>query len=362
MTRLKQSITPCGVCPRASRALIVIAAIAATTFGYACEDVTVGQSLFQIERDTHLLCLIAEEDDPVARPLYDRLTAWRDGPAKDINLAIEWLSPRAGDVLWSDYGMSEAPGDLPQVVLVARHALRRIAFVADTWQPGPTDEDLDLLLDSPLRQALRAELPQSLAAIVYAPGDAEDGQGLRSTLESVTEEWARGRVTADGVLHAPQPVPLLQLDRDDARERAVTAFSGADQNRDNWVAVFAGRARMMIPPLRGANITPTRLHEQLDKLVGPCTCIESPGSLGVEIPFLWTSAEQSLISARLTPLYSEISLGERVPPQVDVPIEPSPMPLVALAAVGAMAALAGIAIAAYVWKWKRRVSAMLEEL
>ncbi|MEW6236109.1 MAG: hypothetical protein AB1656_12045 [Candidatus Omnitrophota bacterium] len=261
----------------------------------ACDKMTVRDAAFREERDMHRLCLIAKPDDPQAEAMAKRLDAWFGTAASDFN--AKYLRVDIGDpkIQWRDYGLPSAPPSAPVAVLAGFHALERQAFFIDHWEPEPGDEDLDILTDSPARQRLRQELPRRIAVLLYIPSAEGENPAAARAIEETAAYWNR-RETAGMV--------ILRVSRADKRERLLLAFVGVKENGADWAALAFGRGKLM-PPMQGGEIAKGRMDEQILVLLGDCTCLRSPSSLGVDIPMLWDAAiDDGVIALRADNLAS----------------------------------------------------------
>jgi hypothetical protein len=250
----------------------------------ACINSSVRDGAFLEPRDIHRLCAVLEPDDSVGRGIYERLRDWFQDSGKDLN--IEFLRVVADDptVRWSDYGVPSAPPALPVVVLAGWHPAERRSFFIDYWEPGPSIEDLEILKESPVRQAIRCELVRKLAVLLYVRGTDSDADSAEKVLDSVVDTWSKKE---------PLGVSVVILDRSDERERGLLSFMGVERTGPDWVGVMFGRGKLM-PPLQGTEITEAQLSELIQFLVGECTCLRPPSSFGVDIPMVW---EETLDSA-----------------------------------------------------------------
>ena len=259
----------------------------------ACEDLTVRDAAFLYPRDVHRLCVMANAKDPAGHKTYQRLDAWLLNDGKDLNVQLVRVRADRADVSWKEYGIPSAPPSLPVVVLAGRRTAERRFFFIHHWNPAPSAEDLERLETSPVRQALQRELGRRLAVLLYLPrtsGGAsvpDDGSAARSRpvgasglLQTVVDTWS-ARVS--------QGLALVRVDRSDLREQVLLSFIGVGPTGPDWVAVVFGRGKFM-PPLVGDQITEAGLGEQLEILLGGCTCLRSPVTLGVDLPMRWDEA------------------------------------------------------------------------
>jgi hypothetical protein len=318
----------------------------------ACEGLDVGQALSQLDRDVHSLCVVANGGDAEAHATFERLKTWCEAEAGELNVTVERLTADDTGVFWEDYGLPSAPPDLPVTVFVARHTAGRRAFVVDHWEPGPTPEELANLLDSPLRKAIRTDVPLSRAVLLYAPSTGEHPDAYKEMLEGIVKAWAEKE----------EDVALALLERPAPDERALMAFAGIPESGPTWLGVIAGCGKLLFPPMKGEDITEMAVSQILDLLIQPCTCIADPASLGVDLPMKWGEFEQSLVSALAAPAYSETVVGdaETPPPEIEIPVENPPILLVSMAVLGGLALLAVGVVVLGLWRRQRRQATPLE--
>ena len=126
----------------------------------ACFDLTVRDAAFGEPRDVHLLGVIAAADDPAGVEIYLRLEKWLSESGQELNIELQRVDAHDPDVPWMDYGIPSAPPALPVVVLAGRGStfLARPNFLVDHWEPGPGDEELEVLRSSPARKEICSEL------------------------------------------------------------------------------------------------------------------------------------------------------------------------------------------------------------
>ena len=208
---IMQRVWASGISP--TRACVVAALVVLpAACVWACEGLTVAMALFENRRDVHSLLVIGPENDPLTDADYERLRAWSSGTAEDLNLAIQRISTDDPAVVWSDHGFEQAPDTTRLTVLVARHPASALNLVVDRWDPAPTDEDLEVLRESPLRERLRIETIANLAVLVHVPGaDAGtppgSGRCLRTSCKpgtpSVTTPLRSSRLTVPTRASAP---------------------------------------------------------------------------------------------------------------------------------------------------------------
>lgn len=283
----------------------VVMAVALCVAGsaFACAETTVRLAGFQAPRDMHTLCVVSSEGEDEA----SRLTEWFENNAPDLNLTVTHISPDDPEVRWEDYALPSAPSATPVTFLVGRHTEGRRSFVIDHWEPGLTEADLEALASSPVREALKGEVIDSTAVLLYSPKDRK----AAPVLNALVEEYA----TADA------PVTLIEFDRSDPKERMLTAFTGLREDDPDWVGVVFARGKLMAPPLVGEYITGENLNHHLERLEAPCTCLESPAALGVDFPLTWDATLDAL-AAPLMPLeYSEGVFEEVELPPLPAPVE-----------------------------------------
>ncbi len=246
----------------------------------ACEGQTVRDAAFTHPRDLHLLCVIANGADETAEGICRRLEAWLAGVAQDLNVELIRVVADDPGVDWASFGMPSAPPSFPVVVLVGRSKVDRRSFVIDHWEPAPNADDLACLLDSPVRKVLQRELGRRLAVLVHVAGRETRRSSVNAAIDAVVKRWS--------ALGSPG-LAVVRVDRSDPRERLLLTFTGAGRGDRDWVAVVFGRGKFM-PPLVGQQITEADLDQHLRTLTEVCTCLRSPGTLGVDVPMSWEEA------------------------------------------------------------------------
>ena len=257
----------------------------------ACE-ILVRDAAFRAPRDVHLLCIIAEAGDQQADSIADELTAWLDEPARGLNIELERVSADDPNVEWSKYGIPSAPPSLPVVIFVGRNRGAGRSFVIDHWEPSPAVDDLALLLDSPARQQLQEQTVKSLAVLLYSPGQSDTHRATRGILDEVVSQFT----TADRL-----GLSIVQVERDDPRERTLLSFMGIDPEGPDWVGVVFGAGKLMSPPLAGAEIQAEPIGSLIRQLRQACSCSKPLPSLGVDLPLVWNEQWD----ARVIPISEE---------------------------------------------------------
>lgn len=255
----------------------------------ACETATVRDAAYTEPRNVHLLCVIGKTGDSAVHDVRHRLATWLKSSGVGLNLELTTISADDPNVRWSDYGLPSAPPSSPVVVLAGRRTLERKTFFIDHWEPAPSVAELEELKASPIRDAIRQEVGRRLALLLHVRG-TEDGPGeAEKAIEATAAAWSKKEPTGVGV---------VRVDRTDRRERLLLSFMGVRERGPDWVAVVFGRGKLT-PPLQGSEITEDRLNELLAPLVGECTCLRSPASMGVDLLMPWDAeADKSVVKVR----------------------------------------------------------------
>ena len=251
----------------------------------ACE-ILVRDAAFRTPRDTHRLCLMATSGDPDAAEIEKNLATWLAGSGKELNLTLERVDVDDPSVAWHSYGIPSAPPSVPVVVLVGTNQGAGVRFVVDHWEPGPTSADLQALANSPIREALPAELAQNLAVLLYAPRLDADDQAVGEVLQETVATWSERETLG---------VTVLRLNRDDPAERLLLSFAGVGPGSPDWVGIVFGRGKLMSPPLVGEDITTERLDEMLKQLTLECACSKPLPSMGVDVPLAWGARQEEIL-------------------------------------------------------------------
>lgn len=314
---------------------------------WACNTGTVRDAAFQNKRGIHRLCLFAHANDPSADETFKRLQTWVDAEGRDVNIALERVNADDPAIEWEKYAIPSAPPSLPVVALIGEFPSPRRMFVIDYWEPGPTDADLAVLLNSPARDRIMETVVKSWAVILYSPDPEREDGATQSVLDAVAKRWA---------VDQPPGVTIVRIDRTDPRERTLRAFAGIERSEPDWVGVVFGRGKLMAPPLRGDRITEANLNELLEGLAVPCTCLQESITLGLDIPMKWDSKLDAMIASAGPPQgYVETTLDDQIGAlQAQVPDEDRHVLASVVIPLGAAACVALAVVAFTVWRSRRR--------
>lgn len=280
---------------------------------YGCDYLTVRDSAFDQPRDVHPLCVVGPASDSETLRIRDRMSGWLKRSASDLNIELHFLATDDPDTNWASYGIPSAPHEVPAVVLIGYHSFEREHFILHehVWLPEPTDEQLNSVLDSPLRIRLREVLPTSFAVLLHVPARAGPDPRTAELLDQLSRRWAA--VT-------DMPVPVMRMDRSDPKEQLVRSFIKPPPDGDDWVGIVFGRGKFLSPPFTGDAITEANLEELLQLVMGDCTCSRSARSLGVDLPMLWTRSNEEAVAL----LYDEeAAAASETQPVVAAPTPPT---------------------------------------
>lgn len=319
---------------------------------WACNEGSVRDAALQCNRDIHRLCVIANADDELAAQIHARLKTWLDGFENRLNMRLERINADDPSLLWPSLGVPAAPPSMPVVVLVGLSPATRYPFVIDHWEPEPSNEDLAILERSPAREAIQQNAMNSWALLLYSAAAGSDGRDLRGKLDAVVEKWNKRQLLE---------LKCVNVDRTDPRERLLCAFTGITSAGPDWVGVVFGRGKLMAPPLLGAQIGETNLTKLVEGLAVPCTCLQDPATLGLDIPMPWDSSlDAAAISIGPISGFAETPIEERVQAlQNDVKDEVSSMVFLALIP---LLALATAAVGATVFFIVRRGASRIDSV
>jgi hypothetical protein len=246
----------------------------------ACDSTSVRDGAFGEPRSVHLLGVMARAGDPAGEKIYANLDEWCKKDGQNLNLELRRVDPDDPEIRWEDYGIPSCPPSLPVTVLAGKGSLGRANFLIYHWEPGPSAQDLEILKTSPAREKIREEAVRRLAVLIHVPASEGDPSGAGDILSRVARAWSA---------REPMGVAVITVDRDDRNERLLLSFMGVKGQGLDCAAVVFGRGKMMVP-LKGEEISEAALNNQLETLVGRCTCLQSPASLGVDIPLVWEPA------------------------------------------------------------------------
>jgi hypothetical protein len=312
----------------------------------ACDSGTVRDAAFHAKRDVHRLCLFSRADDPAAQAEFQRLERWAERQGPTLNLALERVNADDPAVVWGDYGIPSPPPELPVTALVGRFAAMRRTFVIDHWQPAPSDADLENLMTSPAREALKKAIAEKWAVILHCPA-AQDAVDLQPVFDAVAAKWEKEQSPG---------VTVVRLDRSSPQERVTLAFAGIEPGGPDWAGVVFGRGKLLAPPLLGEEISESGLNELIASLAVQCTCLQDALTIGLDMPLVWEpELDAKFASLVAQPLgYTEITFAEQA--EALAQEVPDPAQNTLWVAAGVTSALAGLAVLAaglMVWRSRR---------
>lgn len=276
------------------------------------------------------------------------LSAAPRDPGNPVNLQIETGPPTPG---------ASGPA---QIVLHYPHKPRD-ARKQPIWQAPLTEQNVQRLLDSPMRRDLRSRVlaGQSAVWVLVESGDAAKDNAAASTMTAALADAQSSLKLPDGVITSSEAgkrsdlkaseqadalrseLPLkiefsfLRLQRADPAEVALLAMLThleddlGDLANEPMVFPVFGRGRV-IEPLVGAGITRENVMEHSGYLCGACSCEVKDQNPGIDL----------LVAANWEPVDTtpEIEII-RIAPQAVVPAPPQSL----VPAVGAAVLLVGCA-------------------
>ena len=255
----------------------------------ACDSTSVRDGAFGEPRSVHLLGVMARAGDPAGGKIYANLDEWCKKYGQNLNIELRRVDPDDQEIRWEEYGIPSSPPSLPVVVLAGKGTTGRANFLICHWEPGPSAQDLEILKTSPAREKIREKSSRRLAVLLHVPASEGDPSGAGDVLSRVARTWSA---------REPLGVEVITVNRDDRNERLLLSFMGIKGQGPDWAAVVFGRGKMMVP-LKGEEISEAALNGQLETLAGRCTCLQSPASLGVDIPLVWEPAhDRALVPMR----------------------------------------------------------------
>ncbi|RJP20939.1 MAG: hypothetical protein C4527_24115 [Candidatus Omnitrophota bacterium] len=253
-----------------------------------CENMILRDAAFQEKRDIHRLCVMANHEDEEAWKRFADLETWFQNNGEDLNIELLRVEADQPEMTWREYGIPSAPPSLPVTVFAGHYNFDNSSFYIQHWEPGPADEDLEAIRSSPAREQIRQKIGENLAIILYAPGN-DDSSPVEKILESVLTDWNQKE---------PFPLDVIRVDRADVRERILLSFTGIQSTDLDWLGIVFGHGTLISPPLQGEEITEDNLYQQLTTLTLDCSCLQSPSSLGVDLPMVWNEENKSQIIFR----------------------------------------------------------------
>jgi hypothetical protein len=302
---------------------------------WACNSGTVRDAAFSDPRDEHRLCVFGAVDDSEANAAFDALEAWFQEHGERLNVYLERVDTSAPEVSWKKYGLTDAPPTLPSTVLVGSPNLFHRPFMIDHWEPAPSTESLTDYFGPPSLVEAKKHLVDIWAVVLYAPG-AEAGDAGRGIVQTVVEEW--------GAAHPPG-LAMVEVDRNDPKERMLVNMLDLAPEGPNWAAIFFGPGMLKAPLFQGEDLTKEKLSEQLDELTVPCTCLADAMIMGLDLPMVWEKAlddKFAQLEEAATSGYSEINFEEEV--EVLVEKVEKAEPAIFLAVLISLAALGSVVV------------------
>jgi hypothetical protein len=159
-------------------------------------------------------------------------------------------------------------------------------------------EVLEFVLDSPIRQRLRGELPQLFAAIVVVEGD--EAATNQEAMQYLTNDCER---IENAMPHMPKEVRygpiIIKLKREDVIQEKVLLWSlGLDDAPEEPVAlVIYGRGRFMGERVNVASIRQGHVYNLLSMIGADCECgLDKKWMLGHQLPLLWSAQTRKQLS------------------------------------------------------------------
>ncbi len=245
------------------------------THAIACEGYAVRDAAFNEERDIHRLAVMGK--GTITSEDVERLQEWIESFEGGLNIEVVSVDADDPDVNWKEYGIPSAPPSFPVTVLAGWNRSERRSFFLEYWEPYPSDEELKILLDSPIRKEIRETVGSKLALLLYVPGNAPNSD-FESTISAIAEQWSEKETL---------PVSVFRVDRGDARARILLSFLGLKKDGPDWVGIVFGKGKLM-RPREGREDLETYLNQQITILTGDCSCLRNASSLGVDLPMIWS--------------------------------------------------------------------------
>ncbi len=262
----------------------------------ACEYLTVRDAAFQEPRDIHRLVLLIRSTDKGIHEMESNIREWIEGYGQTLNLEFLTLDVEDTEIDWSEYGIPGPPPSTPATVLVGTNQRTRKNFFIRHWDPTPKMDELDAIVQSQFRDQIDDSLLKEVGVIVHSPGNEGGSEEIAEILAGIEKDWDEKEKAG---------ISLLTLDRANEEEKLVVSFLGIPKKGPDWVCILFGRGKAMDPWI-GENINEGELNGQLETLIGECSCLQTAGALGVDLPMVWTDEMDS----RMIPLREPIEEEE----------------------------------------------------
>lgn len=272
----------------------------AASCAQACDTGSVRLWAFDQPRDVHKLCVIANADDAEADALHASLASGLAAQAPGLNIELVRIKADDPELRWPVLALPSAPPSMPVTVLVGWDGVERRPFLIDHWEPAPSEEELEALVQSPVRDGLKRDVLNYWAVLLYARGTGETGGAADAVVDAAEKRWAEAH---------PPGVAVMRLDRTDPKERLLHAFIGLRPEGPDWLGIVFGRGELLAPPLVDVAITADAIDGVVGKLLESCTCLVKGSCLGVDIPMVWEADRDKHVAVLGNDAYLETSEG-----------------------------------------------------
>lgn len=242
-------------------------------------EIRVRDSAFRSVRDLHKLCIIANSNDSSVPPYQHRLNQWLENTGGTLNLEVVRVDADDPATNWQSLGIPSSPPSLPVTVLIGRDNGNGENFVIDHYEPVPSDSELAVIADSPVRQRLARELAQHVAVLIFAPRDVDTNSPAAERVQAIVDS---------GIADERIGLSMIRLDRTDPAERLLCRFMGLRPGSPDTLCVAFGRGKLMSPPLTGDQIDADNVDNLVTQIRQACSCSQPLPTMGVDVPLLWS--------------------------------------------------------------------------
>lgn len=264
-------------------AALMALALAAPPAARACANPVRDMALTEWPRDMGVLYLVYKKEDEATKKWKAVLEKAYEGYLRDANLGFMELDAGQESFDPKNYDLKEVPAELPCVVALfwdnmAERGLTELA----RFTGEPDEAKLKQVIDSPLREKLRAELiTKAGVAIFVKSGDEDADKKARAALDEGIAVFKKN------LMHE---IAVLEIDRAKAEEQGegfLLKQLGARNTKEPAVCVAFGRGKVVHGTLVGKDINPDNLWYAFSAPLGDCFCTVTPQMIGYDLVMPW---------------------------------------------------------------------------
>ncbi|MCK6473960.1 MAG: hypothetical protein L6R28_19740 [Planctomycetes bacterium] len=264
-------------------AALMALAFAAPPAARACANPVRDMALTEWPRDMGVLYLVYKKEDETTKKWKAMMEKAYEGYLRDANLGFMELDAGQESFDPKNYDLKEVPAELPCVVALfwdnmAERGLTELA----RFSGEPDEAKIKSLIDSPLREKMRAELIKKAGVAIFAKsGDVEADKKARAALDEGIAVFKKN------LMHE---IAVFEIDRAKAEEQGegyLLKQLGARNSKEPAVCVAFGRGKVVHGTLVGKDINPDNLWYAFSAPLGDCFCTVTPQMIGYDLIMPW---------------------------------------------------------------------------